>query len=188
MAFLILLYNYVRLDRCKQRASGTAINDWKAERKIQIQELMSAAPMTQAATDLQKALHTLRAQSRASAAAVRIINIGVQKAHVAMTDMEVAMTDMENELALKSLKPVPKAGVPGERSHIPWRVLADPTGPLNIPNLDAAHEQVFGTQEDSCDAEKVRVSRRRTRKDEGWEDEEKEEEEKEEDEEEEGDC
>ena len=117
---------------------------------------MSAAPMTQAATDLQKALHTLRAQSRASAAAVRFINIGVQKAHVAMTDMEVAMTDMENELALKAMKPVPKAAMPGERSHVPWRVLADPNGPLNIPNLDAAYEQVFGTQEDSCDAKDLK--------------------------------
>ena len=87
---------------------------------------------------------------------MRFINIGVQKAHVAMTDMEVAMTDMENELALKAMKPVPKAAMPGERSHVPWRVLADPIGPLNIPNLHAAYEQVFGTQEDSCDAKDLK--------------------------------
>ena len=62
------------------------------------------------------------------------------------------MIEMENKLALKATTKVPKAAMPQERSHKPWRVLADPNRPLNIAKLEAAYKQVFGTQEDSGDA------------------------------------
>ena len=105
---------------------------------------MSAAPMSEAAEDLPRALKRLAVYMRVTVAALRNWQVAHKKA-------SIIMNTMENKLAPKA---APRVSQPLSAQHgsgTPWTMLTDPNSPLSIPELENRYEQVFEAHVDSPD-------------------------------------